>query len=193
MRYMDMTPEEKKQYHRAKAIESRLRNPDQVRLASKKWRLANKERFAAMKRAWNLANPEKVKEMKRRERAKHADAIYERNKAYMAANRPKYRAYRMAHHYRNPEQAHTYVMKRRHLITGKLTRGLTKRLLEAQEWRCKACQCDLHVSGYHRDHIMPLALGGAHEDANIQILCPFCNLSKGAKSPTPMRGQGVGG
>jgi hypothetical protein len=35
MRYMDMTPEEKKQYHRAKAIESRLRNPDQVRLASK--------------------------------------------------------------------------------------------------------------------------------------------------------------
>jgi 5-methylcytosine-specific restriction endonuclease McrA len=111
----------------------------------------------------------------------------------MAANRDQQRAYRMAHHYRHPEQAHTYVMKRRGLIAGKLTRGLTKRLLEAQEWRCKACQCDLHVSGYHRDHIMPLALGGAHEDANIQILCPFCNLSKGAKSPTPMRGQGVGG
>ena len=28
---------------------------------------------------------------------------------------------------------------------------------------------------------MPLALGGLHEDDNLQILCAHCNLSKSAK------------
>ena len=30
---------------------------------------------------------------------------------------------------------------------------------------------------------MPLALGGKHEDENLQLLCATCNLSKGAKHP----------
>jgi 5-methylcytosine-specific restriction endonuclease McrA len=33
------------------------------------------------------------------------------------------------------------------------------------------------------DHIMPLARGGKHSPANIQLLCPPCNLRKSAKHP----------
>jgi 5-methylcytosine-specific restriction endonuclease McrA len=35
----------------------------------------------------------------------------------------------------------------------------------------------------HVDHILPLALGGDNRRKNIQLLCPTCNLSKGAHHP----------
>ncbi len=33
------------------------------------------------------------------------------------------------------------------------------------------------------DHIQPLALGGRTDKTNLQLLCPTCNLKKGAKPP----------
>ena len=33
------------------------------------------------------------------------------------------------------------------------------------------------------DHIMPLALGGLHDDSNLQSLCAKCNQRKNAKDP----------
>jgi len=33
------------------------------------------------------------------------------------------------------------------------------------------------------DHIYPIALGGTNEGSNLQLLCRFCNRSKGAKHP----------
>ena len=43
------------------------------------------------------------------------------------------------------------------------------------------CEAKL-ADGYHADHIMPLARGGSNWPANIQLLCPRCNTSKGAKT-----------
>lgn len=179
-----MNPEEKKAYHREAARLSHLANPEKRKAYGAEWRMFNRERFAAMKRAWNLANPEKVKAQKQRGRKAQAAAIYLRNKAYQEANKDKLVVYRRRAYLKNPEAAHTCVMKRRGKIKnlgGKLTRGLTKRLLVAQNGLCVLCQCDLSVSGIHKDHIMPLARGGLHEDANIQLTCPTCNLSKGAR------------
>ena len=36
----------------------------------------------------------------------------------------------------------------------------------------------------HLDHILPLALGGRHDDDNLQLLCGTCNMRKGARDPT---------
>lgn len=42
---------------------------------------------------------------------------------------------------------------------------------------CKAILSD----GFHCDHITPLARGGTNYPSNLQLTCPTCNLSKGAK------------
>ena len=59
--------------------------------------------------------------------------------------------------------------------------GFEQTLLTRQMGRCAACRCELVE--YHRDHIMPLALGGHHKPSNLQLLCPSCNRRKGAKHP----------
>ena len=51
----------------------------------------------------------------------------------------------------------------------------------AQGGLCRACKVSLAVVGYHVDHIVAIAKGGLNVAANLQILCPRCNLSKGAK------------
>lgn len=61
--------------------------------------------------------------------------------------------------------------------------GIEGRLWGAQKGRCAACSKGLMRLGHHVDHIKPLARGGAHENVNLQLLCPTCNLSKGAKDP----------
>jgi MYXO-CTERM domain-containing protein len=38
----------------------------------------------------------------------------------------------------------------------------------------------------HADHIHPWSKGGATTAANLEMLCPKCNLSKGAKMPPPL-------
>ena len=40
---------------------------------------------------------------------------------------------------------------------------------------------------YHRDHIVPLSKGGGSEPGNIQLLCRWCNLSKGNKTDAEFR------
>jgi len=38
-------------------------------------------------------------------------------------------------------------------------------------------------SDYHVDHYFPLSKGGEHEESNLVIACPMCNLSKSTKDP----------
>ena len=66
--------------------------------------------------------------------------------------------------------------------SGKHTREQILELREKQKNKCAVCRADASVS-YHVDHIVPLASGGSNDISNIQILCPSCNTSKGAKDP----------
>jgi len=43
---------------------------------------------------------------------------------------------------------------------------------------CTQCGCELRA-GWHADHEIPFARGGATDAANGQALCPDCNLKKG--------------
>jgi 5-methylcytosine-specific restriction endonuclease McrA len=54
-------------------------------------------------------------------------------------------------------------------------------ILTTQQGKCNGCkQC---LKSYHVDHVIPLIRGGSNWPSNLQILCPKCNLSKGAKMP----------
>jgi 5-methylcytosine-specific restriction endonuclease McrA len=53
---------------------------------------------------------------------------------------------------------------------------------DVQKGSCVYCGMDLLRSKYHVDHIVPVSKGGSNGPGNIQLTCPTCNLSKGAKS-----------
>jgi 5-methylcytosine-specific restriction endonuclease McrA len=56
-------------------------------------------------------------------------------------------------------------------------------LHELQRGKCARCKKRVPLSKVHRDHRMPLALGGDDSIYNIQLLCKACNLSKSARHP----------
>lgn len=43
---------------------------------------------------------------------------------------------------------------------------------------CRRCGAG---APYHVDHVRPLAMGGSNNTVNLQLLCPPCNLGKGAR------------
>ena len=50
-------------------------------------------------------------------------------------------------------------------------------MLEAQKGRCVTCKADIR-DGFHLDHIYPQSRGGESTLANLQLLCPPCNMAK---------------
>jgi len=54
------------------------------------------------------------------------------------------------------------------------------RIWNEQEGLCAICGMPLDGTE-HVDHIIPLSRGGSNWPDNIQLLCPPCNMTKGAK------------
>jgi 5-methylcytosine-specific restriction endonuclease McrA len=68
-------------------------------------------------------------------------------------------------------------------IEGSFSVSEEKALYLKQGGKCAVCRVRVGVKSYHRDHIVPLSRGGSNFISNIQILCPGCNMEKGAKNP----------
>lgn len=83
---------------------------------------------------------------------------------------------------KNPDKVREFSTKRSAGKTGRLPRGTVPRIGTLQKWKCAICRVSLSKA-YHVDHIHPLARGGSHVPANIQLLCPNCNVRKSAKDP----------
>lgn len=67
---------------------------------------------------------------------------------------------------------------------GKHTQAEVDALLIKQGHRCANPACGADISErYHRDHIMPIALGGHSGIENIQLLCVPCNCRKSDRHP----------
>lgn len=146
----------------------RFVNSEKKRASDAKYRAANPEKVKAYAAKWRAANPEK----RRAINAKWASANPEKQKAAIA----KWAA-------DHPETLRIYEQNRRVRYVGKLTPGLAGRLFTLQRGKC-ACGCGLPLgNNFHRDHIMPLALGGTNTDDNIQLLRQRCNNQKSAKHP----------
>lgn len=71
---------------------------------------------------------------------------------------------------------------RKRAASGRFTAAQVRALYARQRGRCAWCAASL-ADGFHRDHRVPLALGGANDITNIDLLCPGCNVRKGAKDP----------
>ncbi|UJR81468.1 HNH endonuclease [Sandaracinus amylolyticus] len=65
---------------------------------------------------------------------------------------------------------------------------LRKRVIDAAGGRCLGCGEMVNLIENHPlqatlDHVVPLARGGRHVLANVQLLCRACNQRKGCTPP----------
>lgn len=139
-----------------------------------RWYEENKERSLARQKEHYLATREQ--QLSRRQ------AYYIKNKDHLLA---KCMEWRERNWQRVLERHSVYCRNRRaakRASSGAHTRDDIAAILRAQKHRCGYCRTSLSA-GYHVDHIMPLALGGANDRRNLQALCPTCNLRKNSKDP----------
>lgn len=150
----------------------------------KEWRDKNKEVQSEKQRQWRIANAERKYFNDKNYRESNKSRVLEVKKQWENANKERVLSIKKKYRDSWPEKCKIHAHNRRDRIgSDRLTSGLLKKLLSSQKCLCANCRCDLYQSGYHLDHIMPIALGGRNVDENIQLLCPKCNMSKGAKHP----------
>ena len=171
----------------AKRCESCVADLD--REQSRRWRAANPERGRELDRRWRAANPEKFREQIRRRHAANPERVRERCRRRRAESPERFREKERRRRAESPERFREKERRRRARklqLLGTVSPNIERVLLRRQHHRCAAPWCRKDIgqrSTWQVDHIMPFKLGGLHDDANLQILCVFCNRSKGGKHP----------
>ena len=141
---------------------------------------AHPEKTNEYAKRWSKANPEKVRAMhaKRRENNIEVRIKDRANASKWAKLHPEARRI---------QEQNREAKKREN--GGVLSKGLAEKLIKLQRGKC-ACGCKQPLGDdYHLDHRMPISLGGANEDWNIQLLRRICNIKKGKKHPVEFMQQ----
>lgn len=123
-------------------------------------------------KAWKEANPERYRAILADWYARHRDDQSEKGKARYLAIRhtPEYQL----------RAIHREGKRRAAKRSGAAEPVDFAAVLRRAEGRCGICREPLG-DAVHYDHIMPLAIGGAHREENLQATHPRCNLAKGKK------------
>ncbi len=177
------------------------RNPERSKA---QWRASyqkHADKRAIYKAGYRKENDKRIKEANAIYRAKRQDErkaynenyrkinqekVKESNAAYRENNKEKVKAANLAWAKANPDATRLAKHTRRareKSVGGTLSKGITTLLMSEQGGKCAGCLVDLSSTGHHLDHVMPLALGGANQDWNMQLLCPPCNHQKNASHP----------
>ena len=82
-------------------------------------------------------------------------------------------------YYKNPDKFRARHAKRRD-AGGFYTDADVKFLYKAQKGLCICCKKSLDGI-YHVDHRVAIKNGGTNDKKNLDLLCPKCNMRKGAK------------
>lgn len=174
----------------------RERNAERVRQSRRTYRILNADELRAKRMAAYRANPQKYLARSAEWRARNPEqSETAKLRAKLWREHHPERAAELARRWRqaNPQQRRIQYHTRRarkNASGGKLSPGLALKLYRLQKGRCACCGAHLR-SRFELDHIMPLALGGRNDDANIQLLLPECNNKKRARHPVDyMRSKG---
>lgn len=128
------------------------------RVSTKIYYRNNKERVLAQHKAWKRANPDKVR-------------LY--IKKYSASEKGRATRARRSTRFRNPnvvsDVTHPWLVW---LLSSTIVCSLCGKVM-TEDGR--------YPDGKHLDHIQPLATGGLHMRANLQVICANCNVQKGAR------------
>ena len=178
----------------AYAVAYRAKNPDLIKAGLAAYYSANKEKiqnhrdahpeiYMAYRVAYAAANQEKEKARYAKYRAANKEKMSKSQAARNAKNPERRKAVEKKYRITHPEALRIKYHNRKARATGGvLSRGLTAKLFKLQKGKCPCCAQPLGAD-FHMDHKMPLALGGANTDDNIQLLRSLCNTQKSAKHP----------
>ena len=133
------------------------------------WRSANQEAVRVADRAAYKANPDRKRKATVAYRRANPDSVKQALAAWVKAN-PE----RRAEYNRNAKA-------RRKMASGSHTNHDIHALHKLQRGCCGVCR--IKLTDFHVDHVTPLSKGGTNDRLNLQLLCPGCNLRKGAKDP----------
>lgn len=134
-------------------------------------------------RAYRSKNIERVLARAKKYRAANKESVQRKTAEWHARNRTRLRQIKAKWKKRNPDCARANEAVRRGRIRqaeGTHSMRDIKELFVSQAGKCAICVVELQP-GYHVDHVVPLARGGSNWKRNLQILCPPCNESKGAR------------
>lgn len=145
-------------------------NKEKNKEACAAWYEKNSDKAKAAAAARYIANPEKIKTSISKWRKGNPEKVRAWNAKWNAANLEAKRIYEQNRRARKRD------------VGGKLSKGLADKLFKLQRGKCACCGKPLG-DDYHLDHRMPLALGGANEDWNMQLLRQQCNNQKHARHP----------
>jgi len=149
---------------------SHKKNIHKRRDYAKKYRKENNEAYKKFRRKKYKNNPEPQK-------ARSIKNYYKDLEASRKKQRQRYK--------KNPEAYKLSARNRKARIKnseGSHTLEDVKKIKKQQKHKCVYYNTCIKYN-FHIDHIYPLAMGGSNYPENLQILCPACNLSKGAKDP----------
>lgn len=147
---------------------------DERRRASRAaWVKRNPQKMDAARRAWKTRNRARVAVNGKRWRANNAAAIRDRRRARSAED----------------EQFRAGICDRAAVRRARKRGAFVERVYRRVVWRrdggvCGICGLAADPAGWHLDHVVPLALGGEHSYANVQVSHPSCNLAKGGRTPS---------
>jgi 5-methylcytosine-specific restriction endonuclease McrA len=128
---------------------------EKVRARARKWNAENKERKAATGSSWYEKNKDRVHELAREWREKYPDRWREQQRRNSAIRRAR--------------------------IAGVDVGDVDVAALLSEATCCALCKGELGGQ-VHIDHIVPIALGGPHSQANLQVTHPYCNKRKAARA-----------
>ena len=145
----------------------RKSNPETM----KKWRAENKEYIKNYKMTYNKEHKEELRKSAQKYYKNHIDEIKQKRNTYMRKFREE-----------NPEimkiRDHNAKMKRKYLLSGKVSIGEWRELVDCYDNRCVYCGFEKPLTV---DHVDSISNGGLHHIDNILPSCQSCNSSKGTK------------
>lgn len=159
-------------------------NSEHVKAKQAEYLAANKDRIAVHQAGYYQDNKKRILDRVCSRYAVNSAEIKRYVAEYQAANPDRVKTWRANYRKNHPEYRRVENCRRRALlrsVDGKYTVEDIQRLYEKQGGQCCACSADFTVVQFDVDHIVALVCGGSNRVQNLQLLCGYCNRSKGAK------------
>lgn len=144
---------------------------------------------------WYDRNTERAQELNRRYREGREDEQAARNRHHYEQNREVLIQRSKLWVQENPEKARINNANSTRAYQARKAGVVVEHVDRMVVWLrddgvCGICRKEVDVTDFHVDHVIPLAAGGAHSYANVQVAHPVCNAEKGARVLVETYGRG---